>query len=406
MTSQPDNAADVLLVPPRPTLDALTGLRALAAGWVVLTHSDWILFSLFPGAVAANWWLESGNLGVDIFFTLSGFIIAYNYADRFSKFNGRMYGDFLILRVARIYPVHAVTIILLAGPLALFGVFTGTNLLLTDQTGALDFAANLAMLQGIPGVAQLNLPAWSITYEFLAYLAFPALALLAPIVNSARRGLLGALALTGVGATVLILLGPAEVGSLSDAISPLIRIVVGFTAGVLVYFGWRCVPSDVLARTSGRVSATAVVAIIAIGIISPPDSHLRYVALPFVALLIGALASGGGVMGRFLTVRVMEWGGRISYSVYMTHVFVVIVLVRAKNALITDEALAELPVVARILILVGYFAIVIAGGALCYYVVEEPCRKLIRGLLRQSELRRQRRQAAEELESRTSPSAP
>jgi peptidoglycan/LPS O-acetylase OafA/YrhL len=70
---------------PRPSIDALTGLRILAAVWVVLFHlrSTDVLPALLPASERLSWFVGGGYLGVDLFFTLSGFVIAYNYLDRF-----------------------------------------------------------------------------------------------------------------------------------------------------------------------------------------------------------------------------------------------------------------------------------------------------------------------------------
>src|SRR6266705_2490356 len=68
----------------RPELPALTGLRGIAAGLIVLTHyTRWCApfdyhtlpqtFERFCGAL--------GETAMTLFFTLSGFVIVYNYLD-------------------------------------------------------------------------------------------------------------------------------------------------------------------------------------------------------------------------------------------------------------------------------------------------------------------------------------
>ena len=53
-----------------------------------------------------------GYLWVDFFFILSGFILAYRYGDACSKLNLRGYGHFVWQRVARIWPLNAVTVLI------------------------------------------------------------------------------------------------------------------------------------------------------------------------------------------------------------------------------------------------------------------------------------------------------
>src|SRR5437899_1202331 len=68
---------------PRPDIGTLTALRFVAALWVVLFHLQAMqqtflapVYELFRPVIA------NGDLGVDVFFVLSGFIITYTYLDR------------------------------------------------------------------------------------------------------------------------------------------------------------------------------------------------------------------------------------------------------------------------------------------------------------------------------------
>ncbi len=54
---------------------------------------------------------DTGYVGVTFFFVLSGFVIAYNYYDRFEKFDVRALSDYAASRLARIYPVYAFVIL-------------------------------------------------------------------------------------------------------------------------------------------------------------------------------------------------------------------------------------------------------------------------------------------------------
>ena len=86
-------------------LDALTGIRGLAAWLVVLYHIRLSLTALLPGEVIAA--LAKGYLAVDLFFMLSGFVIWYNYADRLRAGGGAETRLFLWRRFARVWPLHA-----------------------------------------------------------------------------------------------------------------------------------------------------------------------------------------------------------------------------------------------------------------------------------------------------------
>ena len=100
----------------------LTGIRLVAAVWVLLYHSQGPLdaIGLLSMPVLPDF-IRVGRLGVDLFFALSGFILAHTYL---SSLGERLKVDksvkFLWLRLARIYPVHLV-MLLVAG----FAVFAG-----------------------------------------------------------------------------------------------------------------------------------------------------------------------------------------------------------------------------------------------------------------------------------------
>ena len=70
----------------------LDGLRGVAAIMVLLYHCD----QMAP----------RGYLGVDLFFTLSGFVIARAYGDRLAS--GMPVGRFVALRLVRLYPMYFV----------------------------------------------------------------------------------------------------------------------------------------------------------------------------------------------------------------------------------------------------------------------------------------------------------
>src|SRR4051812_31468696 len=119
----------------------LTALRGIAAWWVVLFHLRLFLVPYLPaGAIAV---LARGNLAVDLFFLLSGFVIHLNYAERVTP-DPASVGDFLFRRFARIYPLH---LLVLLGFAAYYGaaLLLGSSTLESSRPGY--FLASLFLVQ-------------------------------------------------------------------------------------------------------------------------------------------------------------------------------------------------------------------------------------------------------------------
>ncbi|MGD0430071.1 MAG: acyltransferase family protein [Acetobacteraceae bacterium] len=94
-------------------LNALTGLRGIAAYSVLLAHG--IDTSFIYGAVAAFHPAAArlAYFGMSLFFVLSGFVIHYNYGESFSR--DRLIPatyKFFVARFARLYPLYALSILI------------------------------------------------------------------------------------------------------------------------------------------------------------------------------------------------------------------------------------------------------------------------------------------------------
>ena len=145
--------------------------------WVVINHFQAYLKAVFG---ELNWLMpviDRGYFGVDLFFCLSGFIIAYVYFEKFvrnSKDKKKEIQQFLLKRFARIYPVYFITTLV-----AMF-IFTFARLIghkfYNIPDSSLTFIVifkNLMAIQILDNSPSLNYPAWSVSAEFFAYLLFP-----------------------------------------------------------------------------------------------------------------------------------------------------------------------------------------------------------------------------------------
>lgn len=154
-------------------LHALTGIRFFAAFWVMAFHfgAAFTARAHMPRHITV--FLEHGDLGVALFFMLSGFILFYSYQGNLQT-RADLY-KFLIARVARLYPVYLLAI-LIAIPLHA-RLPRGVELLI------------FPMLQSwVPPVSDTGyswiVQAWTLSVEAFFYCCFPLLLMLLRRVSS------------------------------------------------------------------------------------------------------------------------------------------------------------------------------------------------------------------------------
>src|ERR1700678_3300311 len=120
---------------------------------------------------------EKSYLMVDLFFVMSGFIMLHVYGRGFSrglaKENVR---HFLVARFARTYPLHLFALLLLV-VIVRYLTSWGNPAIVLEQPR--DILPNVFLLQsfGVCHIYNWNIPSWSISAEWGAYLLFPFLTL-------------------------------------------------------------------------------------------------------------------------------------------------------------------------------------------------------------------------------------
>ena len=327
-------------MPPRtvPPLPALTGLRFVAALYVVLFHTAQPLARGAPPGVRT--FLAGGYVSVGLFFVLSGFILVWAYQhETLGAPAARR--RFWVARLARIYPVY-----LLGLALSLPYFLETVSLRWHDApatglaVGGATVASAVTLTQAwIPPAACLwNCPGWSLSAEAFFYLLFP-VALVASARLSPRR-LLAALAalwaLMLVPPTLYAALDPDGIGAARAAsratwlavlkFDPLLRLpefLLGVVAGRLYLHAG---PSSRAAAWLWRLgpwlscgAAAAIALLLAHGDrLSFPHLHNGLLAPAFVLLVVG-LAAGGGPLAALLATRPLQALGEASYALYVLH---------------------------------------------------------------------------------------
>lgn len=338
---------------------ALTGVRAAAAVWVLLYHLRDDLFVLCPALRPLDGLFSVGYLGVDVFFVLSGFILSLNYTDAFAEVRPGAYLAFLRKRLARIYPVHLFTLSLLAAAFGL-GLSVSSDPHSHDRV---DLLLNLLLVHDWADRLSWNLVSWSISAEWFAYLLFPWAAGRIGRIPSAALAWMGA-ALAFAGMEILFaVFFPGSGGT--TAHGGLIRVSGEFFAGCFLARVHRLAPPP---EWAARLAAPAICAFVASWALVGKPSPL-VVAL-FGPLVLALAGSTGGLSG-LLASRPLVYGGRISYSLYMTHA----IFISRFRSLFPPARWAGAALPARVGLIALELGVAWLVADLTFRLVEEPCRR-------------------------------
>ena len=307
----------------------LDGLRGFAALWVLLSHAQ--ILSGMSGVPVLSW----GELAVDLFMLLSGFLMAHHYVLRQEKepwHAKSTFFTFWLRRFFRIAPLYYFLLFfaLLLGPwvgdwrdaIALQWPATATSPARYDDQSMSNILMHVSFMFGaFPEYAfRTPLPDWSIGLEMSFYLAFPFLMLLVLRMGLLTAGLL-AIILAGVG---LLMFRDFFAQFAMPSFLPLKLYL--FFIGI-----WLAV-----SRLQGgmRVAlAMSVMVLIVVGLVERSDQaagRMLLVIGMFYLMNDGNLPGSkrlqGGIakLRAVLASRVSRFLGDTSYGVYLLHLLVLI----------------------------------------------------------------------------------
>ncbi len=351
-------------------IPALDGLRALAVIAVVIYHMN---------ATA----LQSGLLGVTIFFVLSGYLITGLLIREWSTTKKINLPQFWLRRVRRLFP--AIVFVLL-GTIVLTGVFAPGMLtkLRNDIVAALLFFTNWwYIFQDVSYFEAMGAPSpvthfWSLAIEEQFYLIWPPLLLLLLSKRVKKRHIQLGLLVTAIAsaAAMAILYSPQAdpsrvyYGTDTRAFSLLIGAFLAFEFPPTRVNGhgrqgFTARDRKIALGVGSAALAGILVMMVAVNGYSP---FLYYGGIALLSLLTGALiitlADGRSPLARFFALRPLVWIGKLSYSIYLWH-YPLLLLMNPRNFT------GETPWFAY----VGQALVILAVSAISYYVVETPLRK-------------------------------
>lgn len=305
---------------------ALDGLRGIAAMCVVLSHVAAMTWTPFSEERASTW-LEWAlwNLGapaVDVFFVLSGYVIASSLLRRPAP-----YGEYVLSRLVRLYPIAWMAVC--AGLLLrhfdlkpIIGMTSGLQI--GQRLDLADVAGFMTFIAPIPMVNKVNAPLWTVVIEMQAALVLPF------IVAAARRSIWPVL----IGALLL----PVLAVQVSGYSYPF--YFAGFPVGVALAAAEGRIPKAPRPMT---VLVFFVLLLMGRHVIQSDDAMLRVPGAIFAAGIIIAVRQGA--LRRLLEHRVLQWLGTISYPLYALHwpVMVAAAILFGSTIGIHGAALASIP---------------------------------------------------------------
>lgn len=312
-------------------LKPLTSLRFFAAFVVVLCHVRYAHEAQLPRPV---WnFAKNGFVGVNLFFVLSGFVIAYNYGERFVK-GTTNFRRFIVARFARVWPAF-MTALLLALPVYVMRSPVAMHKLPLMIPVHVLLIHNWFPNLGASWLAQ----SWTIGTEWGFYLLFP---LFAAAVFRLKAPALWTILLVSA---ALSFVAPAlyQSGSLSgdDLASASAGLTsVAFWGRVLRWYSVVRLPEFLvgvcvcrLYMLQGReerigwipvmrgVALVGLLAVLAVMILDPFPlmfTNQAVLTLPFAAIL-WFLAYDQGALSRWMSNSTLVLLGEASYSLYLIH---------------------------------------------------------------------------------------
>lgn len=316
----PDNALETDADPghrDNGRLRALDGLRGLCAVLVCLFH--------FPatGPLAQSALVRGGWLCVDFFFVLSGFVIAAGWGGRLNA--PANLPRFLLLRLARIWPLHIVMLQFYLATEVLGAALAGSGIMQRSAFGTgfgmaqWGLSALLLNCFGYTGGPVWNVPAWSIAAEYWSWVIFA----LAWVWGGQQRLWLVA----GLALLAWALMWADGGGMARTWDGGLLRALCGFFVGVLLQaLPQRAGPVSgasaraALAKGTAMEAGAAMLALMFIAASPPAPANL---ASPLVfGLAVHVFAREAGWISRLLMTPLLLRLGLLSSALYISHAFV------------------------------------------------------------------------------------
>ncbi|QDX16392.1 hypothetical protein C6W84_17024 (plasmid) [Acinetobacter baumannii] len=318
-------------------ISSIQFLRGIAALLVVLLHISSKNKQYDAGVID---WLHIGNSGVDLFFIISGFIMCYTTYNKNINFS-----KFIILRFERILPLYWIFTLI---ALAIYTILP-QHVNVTAQFTDVFSSFFLLPTNG----EYLVLTGWTLRYEFYFYFIFSLLLFF----NSKKYWQL-----------VIAILSIPTIGLFVDKNTVwssflFDSLLIEFAFGIIAFY---IVKSNILNKKLGYLLLTVGIISLIIGELNYTDDSKRFIlyGIPMLFIFLGAVGLESvfkNKSGYF--IKFIEMLGNSSYSLYITHIFVLkpVAIVCHKLGINNSFIFLSILLVASIIF-----------GLMTYYFLEKP----------------------------------
>lgn len=349
-------------------IKSLDGIRGLAALIVMLSHlADTApeFFQPHPPFTSIEFWLSpfavlkytplrllvAGRASVLVFFVLSGFVLCLSLRQ------GSSYGSYIAKRATRIYLPFVFSIFFAAilytmvEPKVVASLSDWVNLQNWIDAPTLGYLVSNLLMSGVPEFPTLNSPSWSLVHEMRISIVFPLLVVLL------GRNYWRTIAVATIVSTIA--LAVPFTNPIAYTIELSIGYVCFFVAGAALAMRAGEVTKKIRSLPNWLVMLLWLLA--GILLISPMNNNLNSLAPGLGAVLLISLCISSRIAPRFFESGIALWFGRISYSLYLIHVPIILAVVHL--------GAGQLPLPVLWIIAVG---ISLALAEICNRTIEQP----------------------------------
>lgn len=345
-------------------VDLARGLAALAVLFWHYQHFYYLRPGVQPLSPAQSMtepfysWLwplfDFGHAAVQFFWLLSGFVFAAVYVTQRASTR-----SFVVNRFARLYPLHLLTLIIVAVLQAVSYRVSG-QFQIYEFNDAYHFVQQifLASYWGAQKGYSFNGPIWSVSVEVLVYALF-----WVTLPYLFRRGIIGP-----AGLTVAAWLAAFQVGGHLHLQRECVFYFFAGTVVFLLFNHWRHRPTPLL-----TAAAVLMATFVAVVVKSPTVPSMTAYTMPLLMIAALFLICGLEALSVGDHIHRARWIGDSTYGVYLWHIPIQIVVLTYFSQYPEARSAVQQP-----WFLLAFLAAVMVVARVSFLVVEQPARKWLR----------------------------